>query len=164
MASHPGDDPRGASLSEEEARAAVASLEQDGARLAERLPMGRGTLMAYAALIAVFVGADALPGFWAIAVSVLALAGMLRVPAFDRRRRGVMPAGPLGPRATWLFVGLLAVALAAKMSVLALSESSVSPWWTTIPVGVAFVGVLALGGRYFREMRTQLALRTGGRT
>lgn len=150
--------------SRDDALAAVTDLERDSARLAQRLPTGRGGLLLHAALFTVFVGAEVLPGNWAILVAGLAIMGVVLANSLTRRRLGIMPAGPLGSRATWLFVAQLALLLAAKMAATVLSDLSASPWWSLIPVAVAFVGVLLLGDRYHRAMRQQLVMRASGRS
>lgn len=143
-----------------DAHAVLEGLERDGARLATRVPTPWGVLCACAALLAVFAGADALFGNgWGSIIGLAAILGTSAVLGLAFRRSGVKPSGPIGGRATWLFLALFGTVMAAKVAVWILVDAGAATAWAVLPMAGAFVGVLLLGAASHREMRGRLARR-----
>ena len=114
-------------------------------------------------IIAVFVGAQAVPGppsLMLITGGVIALAVLLGA---DKRSSGVMAVKPAGPRSTrllWIAVGVIAALIAAN-AVLGLTGAN--PWWGLLPAVLAFGLAQWLGGRYDDALSTERAGNPPGR-
>lgn len=113
--------------------------------------------------MAVLVGVDMLSSGWTAATTAAALLGTFLEGLHHRERYGIGPAGPIGRRSTWLFVLLLVALLAAKVAVMVIAETRMSPWWAALAMVGALAVTLLLGARYHRAMREVLAHRLGRR-
>lgn len=141
-----------------DAHSVLEGLERDSARLATRLPTPWGVLCACAALVAVFVGADALFGNgWGSIIGPAAILGVVAVLSLASRRSGVKPSGPIGSRATWLFLAMFGTLMLAKIAAWILADAGAATVWAALPMTGAFAGVLLLGAASHREMRGRLA-------
>lgn len=146
-----------------DARIALEGLDADGARLAHRLPTPWGHLLVAALLMAVLVGVDILSSGWMAITTAAVLLGAFVLGRHYRRQHGMSPTGPIGRRSTWILVILLAALLAAKVAVMVIAATGISPGWVALPMMAAAVMTLLLGTRYHHAMREVLAHRLGRR-
>ncbi|MDN5900303.1 MAG: hypothetical protein L0H74_09565 [Brachybacterium sp.] len=146
-----------------EAEIALTGLDADGARLAHGLPIPWGHLLAGGMLMAVLVGVDMLSAGWMAATTAATLLGTFLVGLHYRTRYGVVPAGPIGRRSTWLLVFLLVALLLAKVAVMVIADTGISPWGAALPMIGALAVTLLFGARYHLAMREVLAHRLGRR-
>jgi hypothetical protein len=142
-----------------EARAALAGLHGDSARLADLVVTPPWYHPVLGLVVAAFIGAQAVPG----PLSLLVLAGgaaLLAVLVIVYRQRfGVWVSQPAGRRsraALWTIVAVYLVLFAAGTAV-QLAQATL--WWALIPAALGFVLTIVLGRRYDALLRGDLARR-----
>ncbi|WP_456609873.1 hypothetical protein [Blastococcus sp. SYSU DS0619] len=147
--------PRPGRPSTADARAALQTLEDDRAVLADRLAAPRWLHPVFALLAAGYVATPAVPsdGARANATGVLIAAGVLLVLAY-RRLCGVRVSRIGAPGAAVLGGALVGVLLLLSVSYALVS--SVSAWLVLAPAAAGFALVLALGRLFDRLFRENL--------
>ena len=140
-----------------EAQAALAALDVDAVRLAERVVTPWWYHPALGLIVALLVGAQALAPTPAIILTVLGVVLLPVLAAVYTRRYGVSVTRPAGPRSRRLLFATIAVLALAMVSVLVLRAADASPWWAVVPVAIAFMATVALGRRYDDALRGELA-------
>ena len=143
----------------DEARAALAFLDDDGARLAERVV----TPWWYHPIVAAIVISQALPGAWGITLLPLAIIAIPLLMLAYKKHSGVATTQPAGPRSRRLMLMLLVIVVLALVSTLVVKLTDSSPWWALIPAAIAAVATVLLGRRYDAVLRQELALPVSAR-
>lgn len=140
-----------------DARAALSALEADGARLAGHVVTPWWYHPALGAIVALLVGAQALPASVAILLIPLGIIALPLLTTAYSRRYGVgvsQPVGPLTRRLLYVTLATVAVAMAAS---LAIRLGDLPAWWALAPTGFGFAATILLGRRYDQALRDELA-------
>lgn len=140
-----------------EARAALAGLGADDARLAERLVTPGWYHPVLGAIVAVIVCTQALPSPASVAfvpVGIFALPALVLV---YRRRYGLWIGQPAGPRSKRLLGTMVVLFLLCLGAALVVKFTAVGYWWVLLPATVGFVASVVLGRRYDDALRRELA-------
>lgn len=140
----------------------LAELDIDQALLAERVVTPWWYHPILGGIVALLVGAQALPEV--LSVSVLAL-GVVMIPVLVTvytRSYGVSVTGPVGPRTRRLMAVLVGVLTVGMVSNLIIKFTSVEPAWGLVGAVICGAVTAVLGRRYDDLLRTELA--SGGRT
>lgn len=157
-----GEAPRGDVTSRQEALDTLAGLDVDRALLAERVVTPWWYHPILGGIVALLVGAQALPGV--LSVTVLAL-GVVMIPVLVTvytRRYGVSVTGSVGPRTRRLMAVLVGVLTVGMVSNLIIKFTGVGPAWGLVGAVICGAVTVVLGRRYDDLLRTELA--SGGRT
>jgi len=138
-----------------EARDALAHLDDDGGRLAERMVTPWWYHPILGLFVALIVIAPALGSALSFVALALGVIGPLLLGAVYRRRYGIWPTG------SGAGIGiLLLVAAILVLSMLAgafIGYTDLPPWWAAVPAAVAFGATVLLGRRYDDALRGELA-------
>lgn len=145
------------------ARASLAFLDEDGARLAERVITPWWYHPILAVIVAGIVISQSLPGAWGAALLPLAIVGIPLLVLAYTKRSGVAITQPAGPRSTRLLLVLVSIMIMALGSTVVLRFTDSSPWWAQIPAVIAAVATVLLGRHYDAVLRQELALPASAR-
>lgn len=146
-----------------EARASLAFLDEDGARLAERVVTPWWYHPILAAIVAGIVISQALPGAWGLTLLPLAIIGIPLLMLAYKKHSGVAITQPAGPRSKRLLLVLVSLMILALGSTVVLKFTDGSPWWALVPAAIVAVATVVLGRRYDAVLRQELALPTSTR-
>lgn len=146
-----------------EARAALADLDADGARLADRVVTPWWYHPILALIVAVIVSSQALSGPGTVMILPLAIIALPILVIAYSRHSGVTVTQPAGPRSKRLLIVLVSLMIAAMASGVVLKLTGLSPGWVLIPAVLAAVATLVLGRRYDAALRAELARPSGDR-
>jgi len=146
-------------LAPEAARAALSGLDDDNARLAERVVTPWWYHPVLGVVVAAVALSSSLPPSAMSSVIAAAVVVLVLLPAAYRRRYGVWVSEPAGPRSRRLFrhvmvAIVLGIAGGALLGLLGLV-------WALAPAVLVLVAVVVLGRRYDAALRQDLA--AGGR-
>ena len=147
----------------DEARSTLAFLDDDGARLIERVVTPWWYHPILAAIVAAIIISQALPGAWGITLLPLAIIAIPLLMLAYKKHSGVATTQPAGPRSKRLMLMLMAVVVLALVSTLVVKLTDSSPWWALIPAAIAAVATVLLGRRYDAVLRQELALPVSAR-
>lgn len=145
-----------------EARAALAGLRSDGASLAERFVTPAWYHPVLGAIVAAFVGAQAVPGPLSMIVLALGAVGLVGLVVAYRRRYGILATQPAGPRSKRAIAVVVVVLMALMIGSVVIKFAGLPLWWVFVPAAIAFVATVVLGRRYDAVLRSELA-ESGGR-
>lgn len=151
----------GHGYSAEEARRMLASLGDDGARLAEQVITPRWYHPVLGLIVAVLVGSQALPGAYPLFVALPALIAIPLLTLTYSSRYGVTLTHTTGPgtkRLMFLIVGVMVLCI---ISAAIIKIAGVDLWWALIPVIIAFASTVVLGRRYDNVLRRELSDNVG---
>lgn len=141
-----------------EARAALDSLDSDGARLAARVVTPWWYHPILGAIVAVIVAAQALPGTWSVTLPPVSIIAILLLMHAYKKHSGVATTQPAGPRSKRLLLVTAGIMILALTSAVALKLTGSSPWWVMISAAIAALATVVLGRRYDAALRAELAL------
>lgn len=141
-----------------EARETLASLDDDGARLAERVVTPWWYHPILAAIVAATVISQALPGTWGVTLLPLAIIAIPLLMLAYTKHSGVATTQPAGPRSKRLLLVLVSIMILAMASTIAFKVTDSSPWWALVPAAIAAGATVVLGRRYDAVLRQELAL------
>ncbi|WP_100365126.1 hypothetical protein [Diaminobutyricimonas aerilata] len=142
-----------------DARAALSSLDADGARLAQHVVTPWWYHPALGAVVALLTGAQALPMPVAIVLVAVGIAALPVLTTTYSRRYGVAVSQPAGPRSRRLLHLALAMVIAAMAASLTIRLGALPTWWALAPTTLAFAMTVVLGRRYDGALRDELAHR-----
>ncbi|MCH1868560.1 hypothetical protein [Nocardioides sp. CFH 31398] len=145
----------GQRLTAEAAREALSGLDDDNARLADRVVTPWWYHPVLGAVVAAVALSPALPPSATVAVVALCVVVLALLPVAYRRRYGVRVSQPAGDRSRRMFRWVMAAIVlgivgGALLGVLA-------PVWALVPAGLVLVAVVVLGRRYDEALRHDLA-------
>ncbi|WP_193103717.1 hypothetical protein [Brachybacterium sp. FME24] len=140
-----------------EARVALADLDADGARLADRVVTPWWYHPILALIVAVIVGSQALSGPGTVMILPLAIIALPFLVIAYSRHSGVTVTHPAGPRSKRLLIILVVLMIMAMASGLVVKLTGLSPGWVLIPAALAATATLVLGRRYDAVLRAELA-------
>lgn len=144
-------------LSGAEARAALSSLDADATQLAERIVTPWWYHLVLGALVALAIGAQALPGaFSTIVIALVVVCLPLLIWAYSRRY-GVLTTQPAGPRSKRMLTIVLIALVVLMGSNLLLKLFSLPSVWAVLPAIVGFGVTVLLGRRYDAVLRAEVA-------
>lgn len=139
-----------------EARAALDALDADAARLAEQVPAPWWYHLLLGALVALGVGALALPSVaFGVVFGLVVVHLCLHLPAYARRR-GLSTAQLARPRSRRMLMLVIAVPASLLIVSALLQMSPLSPWWTVAPAAAGLLTMVPLGRRYDRALQDEL--------
>lgn len=150
-------------LSADEARAALAGLDSDGAALAERIVTPVWYHPILGGLVAVLVVATALPGGASSIVLALGVVGLVLLVLEYRRRYGVLTTQPAGRRSRRLLAVMVVVVMSCMVSSLVVKLAELPLWWMLAPALLAMVVTVVLGRRYDAALRSEIGRGGGAR-
>lgn len=139
-----------------EAREALAGLEADDARLAERLVTPGWYHPVLGAIVALIVCTQALPSPASVAFLPVALFALPALVLVYRRRYGLWVGRPAGPRSKRLLGTMVVLFLLCFGAALVVKFTAVAYAWVLLPAGVGFVASVVLGRRYDDALRQEL--------
>ncbi|WP_127782428.1 hypothetical protein [Rhodococcus sp. X156] len=154
--------PAGA-LTPAQARQALDGLDVDGARLAEQMVTPWWYHPSLGLVVALIVGAQALPGSAAV---VLVALGVIAIPVLTttyRRRYGISTTQPAGPRSRRLLFLTAGIFLLAMVASTFGKLAGLASGWALLPAVLALVTTVVLGRRYDDVLRSELARTTAER-
>lgn len=140
-----------------EARAALDALDTDATQLAERIVTPWWYHVALGALVALVIGAVAIPQVSPAVVVpffVIAIPTLLHVYT---SRYGVSTSRPSGPRSRRALLLSLAVLVVLLIAAVLIEKSSLSTWWAVLPTAASFAATVVLGRRYDAVLRAEVA-------
>lgn len=140
-----------------EARAALEALESDAAQLAQRLVTPWWYHLVLGALVALCIGAVAIPGVSAAVMVPFFVIGIPVLLHLYSSRYGVSTSRPAGPRSRRALLASLAVLAVLLIAAVLFAKSSLSPWWGLLPTAAAFASTVVLGRRYDALLRAEVA-------
>lgn len=150
-------------IGSDEARAALSFLDEDGARLAERVVTPWWYHPILAAIVAAIVITQTLPGSLGMALLPFPIIAIPFLMLAYKKHSGVAITQPAGPRSRRLLLVLVGVMILAMLCSLVITLTDSSPWWALIPAASAGLATLVLGRRYDAVLRQELALPAGRR-
>lgn len=146
-----------------EARAALETLDADAARLAEQVPAPWWHHFLLGAMVALGIGALALPSVVSGVVFGLVVVHLfLHLPGYARRR-GLSTAQLARPRSRRTLVLVIAVPASLLIVSALLRTSALPTWWIALPALAGLLAMVPLGRHYDTvlkdELRTQATRR-----
>lgn len=151
-------DPRPAhSSSQAQAQAALAGLDADRVKLAERVVTPWWYHPILGAILAAIVAGYALPTGYQLFVVALGLVAMVLLVRAYSRRYGVAVTSSFGPRTRRLQIAVGVTAGSALAAAFVLNIAGAPAAWMLLPMVVVFVGIILIGRRYDEALRSELA-------
>jgi len=141
--------------SAEDARTALAHLDEDRAALAQRIVTPWWYHPALGVIAATFAGAHVLPGAGALMAIALGVVAIPTLMSLYARQTGVVVTKPAGPRSRRFLGAMLIVLVAAMVCALLFKLTGVDPLWGLAPAMVTFVATVILGRRYDDALRRE---------
>lgn len=148
-------------FSSSQAQAALADLDTDRAKLAERVVTPWWYHPILGAILAAIVAGYALPLGYELLVLIPGLLAMVLLVRVYARRHGVAVTSSFGPRTRRLQIAVGVIAGISLASAFVLSIAGAPAAWTLLPVVVVFVGIILIGRRYDEALRSELAHHEG---
>lgn len=142
-------------LTAEAARAALNGLDDDNARLADRVVTPWWYHPVLGAVVAVVALSSTLPPSAMASVIALCVVVLVLLPAAYRRRYGVWVSQPAGPESRRMFRWVMAAIVLGVVGGALLGM--VEPVWALVPAVLVLVAVVVLGRRYDAALRRDLA-------
>lgn len=141
----------------EQARDALAALEQDGPKLAARVITPWWYHPALGLSAAALVISQLLPVVPAIVLVAAAIAVIPVIVIVYRRQYGVSVSQPAGRRSRAVLVALFVMLATVFIAAVLMRMGELSPWWGAVAASVAFAGTVILGRSYDSAFRADLA-------